>query len=113
MELRFVFYSDKSLERQVIARAYRMGATENVHLEQLVARESIEEVMVKMNKKYDQNQSVQIASNENKKSNPPSAKIGYLLSNAKLIRPPKPVARTTTKRTDNPKRKQVQFILSV
>eukprot|EP00557_Chaetoceros_sp_GSL56_P009171 CAMPEP_0176494518 /NCGR_PEP_ID=MMETSP0200_2-20121128/10149_1 /TAXON_ID=947934 /ORGANISM="Chaetoceros sp., Strain GSL56" /LENGTH=1522 /DNA_ID=CAMNT_0017892301 /DNA_START=84 /DNA_END=4652 /DNA_ORIENTATION=- len=42
---------DKSLECQVVARAYRMGATENVYVEQLVAKHSIEELIVKMNKR--------------------------------------------------------------
>jgi len=35
----------------VVARAYRMGATENVYVEQLVAKHSIEELIVKMNKR--------------------------------------------------------------
>jgi SNF2 family DNA or RNA helicase len=37
---------DKSLEDQVIARAYRMGAKGSVELEQLVAKDSLEELMV-------------------------------------------------------------------
>jgi len=34
---------DKSLEAQVVARAYRMGATGPVFVEQLAAKDSVEE----------------------------------------------------------------------
>mmetsp|Transcript_8540 Transcript_8540/g.12168 ORF Transcript_8540/g.12168 Transcript_8540/m.12168 type:complete len:719 (-) Transcript_8540:91-2247(-) len=40
---------DKSVERQVVARAYRMGATGHVEVEQLVARNTVEEMIVRMN----------------------------------------------------------------
>jgi len=42
---------DKSLESQVVARAYRMGAIGHVKVEQLVAKNSIEENMIEMNKR--------------------------------------------------------------
>lgn len=74
------FSVDKSLESQVIARAYRMGATENVYVEQLVARHSIEELIVEMNKRDDPEY-------KDKKSNPQATTTGFLLSNATLIRP--------------------------
>ena len=45
---------DKSLEDQVIARAYRMGATGGVEVEQLVAKNTIEELMLLTNEKYSQ-----------------------------------------------------------
>ena len=41
---------DKSLESQVVARAYRMGAKERVQVEQLVSRHSVEELIVQMNR---------------------------------------------------------------
>ena len=40
---------DKSLQHQVVARAYRMGATGHVEVMQLVANDSVEELMVQMN----------------------------------------------------------------
>ena len=40
---------DKSLEEQIVARAYRMGATGRVEVEQLIARDSVEELMEDMN----------------------------------------------------------------
>ena len=39
---------DKSLESQVVARAYRMGAKGHVEVEQLIARHSVEELIAKM-----------------------------------------------------------------
>jgi len=39
---------DKSLENQVISRAYRMGATGSVEVETLVAQNSVEELMTKL-----------------------------------------------------------------
>lgn len=42
---------DKSLEKQVISRAHRMGATQSVVIEQLVMRDSIETVMRTMNER--------------------------------------------------------------
>merc|ERR1719223_524979 len=40
---------DKSIESQVVARAYRMGASHSVKVEQLVASKSIEELIVERN----------------------------------------------------------------
>ena len=97
---------DKSLESQVVSRAYRMGATENVFVEQLVSRHSIEELIVLMNKR-EQNKHDKLYANvvdleefkseyyehqrfvtDEKKNNMDStAKVHYLLSNMKLIRP--------------------------
>ena len=88
-----------------------MGATENVFVEQLVARQSIEELMVKMNKHEDSSQStIEISHDrqrahtptssksisESKKTNFIARKVGYLLSNVKLIR--SPTANVLTKR---------------
>jgi SNF2 family DNA or RNA helicase len=42
---------DKSVESQVVARAYRMGASQAVKVEQLVASNSIEELIVERNKR--------------------------------------------------------------
>jgi len=86
-----------------------MGATEHVFVEQLVARHSIEELIVKMNKRdglqdtlYTHANQVHSAESEYYKSDVlsskdvssdnddqvnPQAKIRFLLSNVKLIRP--------------------------
>lgn len=99
---------DKSLESQVVARAYRMGATEEVFVEQLVSRHSIEELIVIMNKRnetknslyancdklddftseyYENNlQLLKGISNSNLDSKDTHAKVKFLLSNVKLIR---------------------------
>ena len=45
---------DKSLENQVIARANRMGATGNVEVEQLVAEDTIEKLMLSKNTNHSQ-----------------------------------------------------------
>jgi hypothetical protein len=148
---------DKSLESQVVARAYRMGATENVYVEQLVSRNSIEELIVQMNKRNDSSQDALYANsdeiehfqseyygnkanlsteesndknNKNNKDNTSNskvnaqAKVQYLLSNVKLIRPNhvKPINRkraisqteasstsTTTTTTTERKKKSVKF----
>ena len=65
-----------------------MGATENVYVEQLVARESIEELIVEMNKRDHPTLDSGRDSNGNK-LNRQDKTIGFLLSNAKLIRPQK------------------------
>jgi SNF2 family DNA or RNA helicase len=85
---------DKSLENQVIARAWRMGAAENVNVEQLVARHSIEELIVEMNKRDDLDQGVISNSSDSKKSNS-HVQTSFLLKNAKLIRPQNTRARIT------------------
>mmetsp|Transcript_39858 Transcript_39858/g.119939 ORF Transcript_39858/g.119939 Transcript_39858/m.119939 type:complete len:755 (-) Transcript_39858:80-2344(-) len=40
---------DKALENQVVARAFRMGATSHVTVEKLIAKQSVEENMLKLN----------------------------------------------------------------
>ena len=72
---------DKSLETQVVARAYRMGATGPVFVEQLVAKNSIEEEMIQMNARYQRKfDGISDAKDNN-------AKLHRLLMSAKLIRP--------------------------
>lgn len=44
---------DKSLESQVVARAYRMGATARVTVEELVAKHTVEELILKLSKNSD------------------------------------------------------------
>lgn len=70
---------DKSLEAQVVARAYRMGATGPVCVEQLTAKSSIEEVMNQMN--------AGIASEADIDIQDKHAKVHTLLKSAKLLRP--------------------------
>ena len=49
---------DKSLESQAISRAWRMGATESVEVETLIAEKSIEETMAALERElYDQSNS--------------------------------------------------------
>eukprot|EP00555_Chaetoceros_dichaeta_P014105 CAMPEP_0198251466 /NCGR_PEP_ID=MMETSP1447-20131203/2291_1 /TAXON_ID=420782 /ORGANISM="Chaetoceros dichaeta, Strain CCMP1751" /LENGTH=548 /DNA_ID=CAMNT_0043936495 /DNA_START=50 /DNA_END=1696 /DNA_ORIENTATION=- len=105
---------DKSLESQVVARAYRMGAKERVQVEQLVSRHSVEELIVQMNRETsvkdlyeDTNKGEKIGILKSSTPSPNSpltkqkkersnlaviekaqqqAKVHYLLSNLKLIR---------------------------
>jgi len=71
---------DKSLESQVVARAYRMGATGPVYVDELMAKDSVEEVMIQMN---GNRQAKSQASKDNKEKH---AKLHLLLKSAKLIR---------------------------
>ena len=74
---------DKSLEAQVVARAYRMGATGHVHVEELVAKYSIEEVMSKLVAGEEAKLDIEVSSDANETR----AKVHRLLKSAKLIRP--------------------------
>lgn len=92
---------DKSLESQVVSRAYRMGASEHVFVEQLVSRNSIEELIVQMNKREKHVENIyandpnafayesKYYSNmtENDLNTDHKHKVRQLLSNVKLIRP--------------------------
>jgi len=42
---------DKAMESQVVSRAYRMGASGHVAVEQLVSRHSVEELIIEMNER--------------------------------------------------------------
>ena len=90
---------DKSLERQVVARAYRMGATGQVEVEQLIARHSIEELMEKINERESNNKTLGFEDEEeeagkssstitssNEKKRQRYAKLHYLLRNVRLAR---------------------------
>ena len=82
-----------------------MGATENVFVEQLVSRHTIEELIVLMNKREEEKHDLLYANSkdiEKFKSEyydlvprgdedkvDPNAKVRYILSNMKLIRPNK------------------------
>lgn len=70
---------DKSVEAQVVARAYRMGAMGPVYVEELIAKDSIEEVM---NQMVSGRESILVAN-----SNEKHAKVHLLLKSAKLMRP--------------------------
>jgi len=72
---------DKSLEAQVVARAYRMGATGPVFVEQLTAKDSVEEVMNRMN---DGHLATLDAPTYQKEKH---AKLHTLLKSAMFIRP--------------------------
>jgi SNF2 family DNA or RNA helicase len=81
---------DKSLEAQVVARAYRMGATGPVHVEVLIANNTIEELMVQI-KEGESNQS-----ESSLETNETRAKVHQLLTGASLIRPS--IDHTTVKK---------------
>jgi hypothetical protein len=85
---------DKSLESQVVARAYRMGATGPVYVEELVAKQSIEEVMNQMVSGEDANEVDTEDLNETR------AKVHQLLKSAKLIRE-HPIGNKKRKLTEN------------
>ena len=87
---------DKSLENQVVARAWRMGATGPVDVETLVAENSIEQSMFFLERNLQQYQSdnngggseVQnfcSTAKDKKRSEYQQAKVHYLLKNLKLI----------------------------
>ena len=82
--------ADKSLESQVVSRAYRMGVqvrgNSGVIIEKLVAKDSIEEVMESISSgklndlAYDQSKSESTKSRQ-------QAKLHYLLKQLNFIRP--------------------------
>ncbi len=87
---------DKSLENQVVARAWRMGAKGPVEVETLVAENSIEKSMFVLERNLEQeqsddNESVSEVQNfcskakDKKRSEYQQAKVHYLLTNLKLI----------------------------
>ena len=73
---------DKALYAQVVARAYRMGATGPVFVEELTATDSVEEVMNRMN--AGDQITLEAPSTDQKEKH---AKLHKLLMSAKLIRP--------------------------
>jgi SNF2 family DNA or RNA helicase len=105
---------DKSLESQVVSRAYRMGASEHVFVEQLVSRNTIEELIVQLNKR-DKHVEYIYANDpnactleskyysgvtDNEFNNDQKHKVRQLLSNVKLIRPLWANINATSKRSD-------------
>eukprot|EP00536_Pseudo-nitzschia_multiseries_P002557 jgi/Psemu1/183755/e_gw1.34.143.1 len=85
---------DKSLENQVVARAWRMGARGSVDVETLVAENSIEETMFLLeNQNENQNQpdhesgvqNFRSTAKDQKSSEYQQAKVHYLLHSLKLI----------------------------
>lgn len=133
------FRTDKSLECQVVARAYRMGATENVYVEQLVAKHSIEELIVKMNKRdglhnqmysknsyqeneftseyYELQETVAATTTTTSATNNSGNRnrVGFLLSNVKIIKPhsigSSCAKRKIEKQKDHKKKRRVQFAM--
>lgn len=125
------FCVDKSLESQVVSRAYRMGATENVFVEQLVSRHSIEELIVLMNRREGKNHDMfyansndfnefkseyydgktSIVNNEGDLKADSIGKVHYLLRNMKLIRPNHMsyCKRNVKNATNNRRNKKIRF----
>lgn len=68
---------DKALESQVVARAYRMGASGPVYVEQLTAKDTIEEVMQQMN---------EARQSHNSDQKEKYAKMHFLLKRSQLVR---------------------------
>ena len=80
--------ADKALESQVVARAYRMGASGSVFVEQLVAKDTIEEVMQQRN---------EARQSHNSDQSEKHAKMHFLLKRSRLVRHPQ-VQRNRRKR---------------
>ena len=87
---------DKSLENQVVARAWRMGAKGSVDVETLVAENSIEQTMYFLERNLEQDhsdsngsvpgiQNFRSTAKDKKRSEYQQAKVHYLLNNLKLI----------------------------
>jgi len=86
---------DKSLEEQVVARAWRMGAKGPVEVETLVARESVEELMSRLDSDLHRGlepsemQGIQaVTEKDAAASEYQSAKLHFLLKNLRLITSP-------------------------
>eukprot|EP00978_Attheya_sp_CCMP212_P025477 scaffold82005_cov57-Attheya_sp.AAC.3 len=82
---------DKSLEQQVVARSYRMGTKGHVEIEQLVSRNSVEELMANMNDREGEQSAVRLSENgaphEVKRlKHAVHTKQSYLLKSLRLIR---------------------------
>jgi hypothetical protein len=98
------------VEAQVVARAYRMGATGHVHVEELVAKDSIEEVMNQMvasaNEECSLSPPGQQTTSEaeafsDSNENETKAKIHHLLKSATLIRQKCQGYKTKKRRLDD------------
>ncbi len=84
---------DKSLEQQVVARAWRMGAKGSVEVETLVAEGSVEELMGRLEanlqsgtqQSLTEMQGMQYATEAGKGSEYQRAKLHFLLKNLRLI----------------------------
>ena len=82
---------DKSLEEQVVARAWRMGAKGPVEVDTLVAKDSVEDQMARL--EFDLNrglqsseiQGMQSATEKGMSSEYQNAKLHFLLKNLRLI----------------------------
>jgi SNF2 family DNA or RNA helicase len=85
---------DKSLEEQVVARAWRMGAKGPVEVETLVAKDSVEELMARLDSDLKRGlqtteiQGIRSATEKGKGSEYQSAKLHFLLMNLRLITRP-------------------------
>lgn len=88
---------DKSLENQVVARAYRMGAKGHVKVETLVAKQSVEQTMVQVEESIAANRTgvslqggefngVELASLSGTAKEYQNAKLQFLLKNLSLIK---------------------------
>jgi SNF2 family DNA or RNA helicase len=85
---------DKSLENQVVSRAWRMGARGPVHVETLIAQDSIEETMATLERGFDYDDDdanlavtleMRSVSDGSNTSEYQRAKMHYLLKHLKLI----------------------------
>lgn len=86
---------DKSLEQQAVARAWRMGAKGSVEVETLVAENSVEQTMSRLEQKLEEDtdegislddiQGIQMANEAEKISEYQRAKLQFLLRGLKLI----------------------------
>ena len=87
---------DKSLQSEVVASAWRIGACGHVEVEKLIAKDSVESLMANLQEKLVWQEGDEIGDNFSGDSNDPlldpetesqRAKQNFLLTNAKLIKP--------------------------
>jgi hypothetical protein len=84
---------DKSLENQAVSRAWRMGAKGSVEVETLIAQDSIEEIMSKLEKQLENDfdadtddvEGVRLVADGVKTAEYRRAKTHYLLKHLNLI----------------------------
>lgn len=89
---------DKSLQQQAVSRAYRMGARGSVSVETLIAADTVEDTMLRLegvdghkvgspdgNNKTEEIQTIRSAKLSSKEKDYQRAKLHYLLKSLKMI----------------------------
>ena len=99
---------DESVRNQVISRAYRLGASRSVIVEQLVARGTVEELIGK----YSGSQTINDLREESRYAKKGSGQLRFLLQNVTLIRQTVPVVKKEEPKAKKPMKKTVRFAVS-